>query len=46
MTVDNILHKLWTMRANGEAYDKAAEKPLWIRLQRFVEENGGVEEKA
>lgn len=41
-TVDNILHKLWTDHIDGN-YDKSTHKPLWIRLQLFVEENGGLQ---
>ena len=40
-TTDLVLHKLWTAHASGE-YSKDEHKPLWIRLQKFVEENGGL----
>lgn len=41
MTIDNILHQLWTRHVSGD-YDKDRDKPLWIELQRFVEANGGL----
>lgn len=46
MTVDNLMHKLWTLRATEVPYSKAAEKPLWIALQKFVEKNGGLTQQA
>ncbi len=40
-TMDHVLHELWSERAGSPGYDKE-EKRLWLALQRFVEEKGGV----
>ena len=41
-TIDHLLHRLWTARAQEEPYDKDTEKRLWMALQRFVERKGGL----
>jgi hypothetical protein len=45
MTVDNVLHALWTRHMDGD-YDKARDKPLWMLLQNFIERNGGLKQPA
>ena len=43
--VDNVLHALWTRHMDGD-YDKTRDKPLWMLLQKFVENNGGLKQAA
>jgi len=45
ITVDNVLHALWTRHVDGD-YDKARDKPLWMLLQNFIENNGGLKQTA
>jgi len=44
-TVDNVLHTLWTRHMDGD-YDKDRDKPLWMLLQNFIEQNGGLKQSA
>jgi hypothetical protein len=47
MTIDNVLHKLWTNSiTSGPKLDKREEKRLWMILQQFVERKGGTREPA
>ncbi len=41
MTIDTVLHTLWTRHADGD-YDKDRDKPLWMLLQNFIEKKGGL----
>ncbi len=44
MTIDDVLHKLWTNSTSTlEKYD---EKRLWMLLQNFIERNGGLKDSA
>lgn len=45
ITVDNVLLALWTRHSSND-YDKVRDKPLWMLLQRFIEERGGFKEPA
>lgn len=44
-TIDNVLHTLWTRHLRGD-YDKSRDKPLWLLLQKFIENNGGLKQSA
>lgn len=41
MTIDTVLHALWTRHADDN-YDKSRDKPLWMLLQKFIEQKGGL----
>lgn len=45
MTIDAVLHTLWTRHMDGD-YDKMRDKTLWMILQRFIEANGGLTRNA
>jgi len=40
MTVDQLLHKLWS-HTRGSEFERVDEKRLWMVLQDFIERNGG-----
>lgn len=46
MTINNVLHTLWTNSVTDGKLDKAEAKRLWMTLQRFVEEKGGLDAPA
>jgi hypothetical protein len=47
MTIDNVLHTLWTNSiSNGDKLSKRDEKRLWMLLQRFIDQKDGRREAA
>lgn len=44
MTIDDVLHKLWTNSTS--TFEKYDEKRLWMALQNFIEQNGGTRQRA